>query len=190
MTLAKYRPHVLGIDDGPFDRRAPATVRIVGVMMEGHDLVEAVAATDFPVDGADSASFLAGWIQSLRCAAGLQAVVLGGISIAGLGIVDILDLAGLLALPVLVVNRHDPHNDPLCSALRAAGLGARIPIVERTPRAWRLESGLFVSHAGSDEQQARRLILATRHKSQLPEPLRLAHLIGGAMTSGQSRGRP
>ena len=38
------RPHVLGVDDGPFEKFSPgAEAPLVGVMMEGADLVEAVA---------------------------------------------------------------------------------------------------------------------------------------------------
>ena len=35
------RPHVLGIDDGPFDVHAGGETPIVGVMTEGADVVEA-----------------------------------------------------------------------------------------------------------------------------------------------------
>ena len=38
--VRSFRPHVLGIDDGPFDKSTDTTVPIVGVMMEGADLVE------------------------------------------------------------------------------------------------------------------------------------------------------
>lgn len=185
-----FRPHVLGVDDGPVDKSSRAAVRIVGVMLEGHDLVEAVATTEFPVDGDGAAEFLAQWIGGLRFASSLHGVVLGGISIAGLGIVDISGLAGRLDAPVLVVNRHDPRNDQLGQALAAAGLAERMSIVEKTPAAWRVGDGLYVSCAGASRSDAERLILATRHKSQFPEPLRLAHLIAGAIASGQSRGRP
>jgi endonuclease V-like protein UPF0215 family len=184
------RPHVLGVDDAPFDKRADALVPIVGVMMEGADLVEAVAVGRFPVDGDDAAGFLAQWISGLRFASALHAVVLGGVTLAGLAVVDVERLAGLSGLPVLVVNRHDPQDEGLAGALRAAGLADRVPAVERTPRAFRLDTGLWVAHAGTTRERAEQIVLATRNKSQLPEPLRVAHLIGAALVAGQSRGRP
>ena len=184
------RPHVLGIDDGPFDKQVDQKVRVVGVMMEGGDLVEAVAVTDFPLDGDGAAEFLARWIAELRFASALHAVVLGGITIAGLGVVDISRLAARLGLPVMAVNRQAPADKPLIRALQTAGLDDRIRIVETTPRAWGFSDGLFVAHAGSSREDARRLLEATLNKSQLPEPLRLAHIIGSAITRGQSYGRP
>lgn len=183
-----FRPHVLGVDDGPFDKRTDAIAPIVGVMMEGHDLVEAVAITEFAVDGDAPAEFLGDWISALRFAAALHAVALSGITIAGLGVIDIERLAARLERPVLVVNRQEPRNDRLEEALGAAGLGQRMAIVERTPTAQRLDDGLYLAQAGISFVEAARLVHACRGKSQLPEPLRLAHLIAGAVASGQSRG--
>ena len=190
MSRSTFRPHVLGIDDGPFDKRSDTSVPLVGVMMEGSDLVEAVAVTEFPVDGDATAGFLADWVKGLRFVDTLHAVVFGGLTIAGLGLVDIGQLAARLRIPIIVVNRHEPSNDALNQALRAAGLAQRIAIVEAAPRAWQYAEGLYVSHAGATNEEVRRILSATCGKSQLPEPLRLAHLIGAAIASGQSHGRP
>jgi endonuclease V-like protein UPF0215 family len=191
MTPARpFHPHVLGIDDGPFDKRTDRSVPLVGVMMEGGGLVEAVAVTRFAVDGDRAADFLADWIGGLRFAPALQAVVLGGLTVAGLGVVDLPHLSRRLGRPAMVVNRHDPRNEELIRALAAAGLSERIRLVEQSPAAWRLEAGLWVAHAGASQDEAAAILLAVRNKSQLPEPLRLAHLIGSAIVGGQSRGRP
>src|SRR5688500_10403106 len=99
------RPHMLGIDDGPFEKHRPdARAPIVGVMMEGHDLVEAVAVTEFPVDGADVTGFLAGWIRARRFAPALHGVLFGGITLAGLAVLDPNALAREVGAPVVVVN--------------------------------------------------------------------------------------
>lgn len=37
------RPHLLGVDDAPFDKGQAAPVPLVGVVMEGPDRMEAVA---------------------------------------------------------------------------------------------------------------------------------------------------
>jgi endonuclease V-like protein UPF0215 family len=190
MTARSIRPHVLGVDDGPFDKRIDSTVSVVGVMTEGADLVEAVATTSLAVDGEDATDRLADWVAGLRFASALHAMVLGGITIAGLGVVDIERLAERLGRPVMIVNRQQPNDDRLIHALRAAGLEDRIPIVERAPRPWQLGEGLFVAHAGSDREEAGRILSAVRLKSRLPEPLRLAHLIAAAIVNGESRGRP
>jgi hypothetical protein len=181
---------VLGIDDGPFEKRRDASVPVVGVMMEGHDLVEAVVATRFPVDGPDAADFLAHWIASLRLRPALQAVVLGGITIAGLGVVDVEALSRALRRPVVVANRRDPARHRLHAALAAAGLGARGEVVDRAPAAWAFGPRLHLAAAGAERAEVDAIVRATRGKSELPEPLRVAHLVARAIARGESRGRP
>ena len=117
------RPHVLGIDDGPFRKKDGGDVPVVGVIMEGATLVEGIALTRFPVDGDDATEFLADWIGGLRSTPALQAVALGGITIAGLGIVDITALASRLDLPVLSVTRRDTSTSDLANSPSETGKG-------------------------------------------------------------------
>jgi endonuclease V-like protein UPF0215 family len=183
------RPHILGVDDAAFDKRQPGPVPIVGVVMEVPDRIESVALGEFPVDGEGATEYLARWISGLRTRPTLQAVILGGITIAGLGIVDATELADRLVLPTLVVTRHNPAGSDLADALRAAGLSHRLPLLERVPRAFGVGEGLYLAHAGVSRIEAERLVRASLAKSRLPEPLRVAHLIGQAMVLRESRGR-
>jgi endonuclease V-like protein UPF0215 family len=180
---------VLGVDDAPFQKGRGRPVRVVGVLMEGNDLVEGVALTEFRVDGEDATGFLAHWIKGLRWRPGIQAVVLGGITLAGLGIVDLPALAASLGLPVLAVTRRDPGASRIGEALAAAGLTDRLPIARRSPPAVHVRPGLYVAVAGISPDEARAVVKATLRKSRMPEPLRLAHLIGSALERGESRGR-
>lgn len=183
------RPHVLGVDDAPFDKKQEHPVPVVGVLMEGNDLVEGVALTTFPVDGAEATGFLADWIGGLRWRDAMQAVVLGGITLAGLGLVDLEEMARRLAVPVLAVTRRDPGGSRIGAALEAAGLPDRLPTARRSPRAVRVSPGLYVAFAGVEPARAADLVRATLRKSRMPEPLRVAHLIASAVARGQSRGR-
>jgi len=185
-----YHPHVLGIDDGPFQKGVDATTPLIGVMMESERLVEAIAITQFAIDGDKVTEFLGDWIHGLRFRPALQAIVFGGVTIAGLGVIDIVQLSERLKTPVLVVNRRNPANHRLYAALETAGLSDRIPIVERMPPAVRVSDGLYVAAAGVEAAGAARLLRVTVVKSDLPEPLRIAHLIGRAIVKGESRGRP
>lgn len=189
MLSRPLRPHVLGIDDGPFEKFVPgAEAPLVGVLMEGSDRVEAVVLTHFPVDGDGVTEFLGAWIDSLRFRPALQAVVFGGITLAGLALLDPEALAQRLAVPVLVVNRKPPRDAGLREALCAAGLEARIAQVERAPTAFPL-GDLHASVSGASREEAAFLLERTRGKSALPEPLRVAHLIARALATGESRGR-
>ncbi len=185
------RPHVLGVDDGPFEKyRTDGRAPIVGVMMEGHDLVEAIAVTDFPVDGDGVTEFLSDWIRARRFAPALHGVLFGGITLAGLAVLDPTALARALGTPVVVVNRKDRSDEPLRGALLTAGFPDRAALLAAAPPSIALPGGLRASIAGGAPELAAELIARTRAKSDLPEPLRLAHLFAHALVRGESRGRP
>src|SRR5690554_5744985 len=183
------RPHVLGIDDAPFVKGHGREVPVVGVMMEGAQLVEGVAVTSFPVDGPGATGFLVSWINGMSWHDSLQAIVLGGITIAGLGMVDIVELAAGTGIPVLSATRKNPWDNTLERALRAAGFEDRLAILRRPPPAVKLAQGLYLASAGTDQRHAEAVAGATMRRASLPEPLRIAHLIGAALVNGQSRGR-
>src|SRR5258706_3135872 len=143
------RPHVLGIDDGPFEKYRPeARAPIVGVMMEGHDLVEAIAVTDFPVDGAGITAFLAEWIRARRFAPALHGVLFSGITLAGLAVLDPVSLARELGAPVVVVNRKSRSDAPLRGALAKAGLAERAALLDSAPASLALPGGIHAGIAG------------------------------------------
>lgn len=183
------RPHVLGIDEGPFVKSQAEPVPLVAALCEGGDLLEAVARNAFRVDGEGATEFLAGWLGGLRMHASLQALALGGITLAGLGLVDVRALADELDTPVLVVTRRPPDNARLREALAAAGLLERFAIAERSPEAFDTGEGVWLAHAGVGRDEAMALLRASRGKSKLPEALRVAHLFATALVRGESYGR-
>jgi endonuclease V-like protein UPF0215 family len=180
---------VLGIDDGPFEKGTDRDVPIVAVVMEGAGVIEGVSISSFPVDGENATGFLVQWIGGSRWAPALQGVVLGGVALAGLGVIDLAALASALGVPVLSVTRRAPTETGLQDALTAAGLSHRTAILERIPTAQEVEPGLFLSFAGAERDEARDLLRATLGASKMPEALRVAHLIGAALVRGHSRGR-
>lgn len=185
----EFKPHVLGVDDGPFDKSQREPVTIIGVMMECPGLIESVAITEWPVDVDDATGRMTSWIRGLRCRTSLQALILGGITVTGLGVLDIDRLADAIERPVLVANRKDPAESRLADALVAAGLRERLAILERCPESVALAPGVHLAWSGCVREEAQRIFRATLAKSNMPEPLRVAHLFARALASGESRGR-
>ncbi len=181
-------PHLLGIDDGPFTKGKQSEAPLVGVMMEGHALVEGVSMSSFPIDGAHLTRHYAEWICDMKWFPSLQGIVCAGITAAGLGIMDIESLHRQLDLPVISVTRSPTTDRELIKALTSAGYEDRIPIVEKTPASQKMKSGLHLTCAGVDFNEARQLISLSLNKSSMPEPIRIAHLIGAAVACGESRG--
>jgi endonuclease V-like protein UPF0215 family len=90
----------------------------------------------------------------------------------------------------VVVNRKSRTDAPLLGALEKAGFADRAALVASAPPSFALPGGLRASIAGGTPELAGALIVRTRAKSDLPEPLRLAHLFAHALVRGESRGRP
>lgn len=183
------RPHILGIDDAPFIKGKDQTVPVVAVMMEGATIIDGVAINRMKIDHSEATRFLIDWIKELRWTPSLQAVVFGGITIAGLGLLHLPTFADELNLPVISVTRQDTNHSTLDTALKAAGLSRLLHILDENPPAIEIDEGIFASFCGTSKRDARRLIRASLQKSTMPEPLRVAHLIGAALVNGESKGR-
>ena len=69
--------------------------------------------------------------------------------------------------------------------VQAAGPMEPLPPPKSGPRT----STIYVQRVGLSTREAAGLVRATTLHGNLPEPLRLAHLIAGAYVTGQSRGR-
>lgn len=181
--------HVVGVDDAPFPRDHRGDVLVVGVAVSG-ERVDGVLSTRVRRDGANATDALAGMIGASQFHAHLHAVLMQGIALAGFNVVDIHRLASRLGRPVLVMARRAPDMAAIRRALleRVRGGAAKWKLIER---AGPMEpcGGVFVQRAGLDLDEAEALLAAFRRTGHVPEPLRLAHLIAGGVTTGRSRGR-
>jgi len=181
--------HVVGFDDAPFERDYRGNVLLVGAVFAGQRL-EGVLSGKVRRDGANATHVITEVVARSRFASHLQLVMLQGIAFAGFNVVDIHALHAALGVPVLVVMRRQPD----IAAIRRA-LSNRVP---GGARKWRLieragpieEVGkVFVQRAGIDHAYAVHAVKCFAVNSDLPEPLRTAHLIAGGVQSGESRHR-
>ena len=184
----KPATHVLGIDDGPLDRFTDADTLVVGVVMAGAELVEGVLTTRIEIDGADATTQLAEWVNGSRFRPLLRAILLDGVTIAGLSVVDLPTLSGATRLPVIALTRKEPDPENLSTALEAAGFPERLGSVRRAGQSRRFRDVSFTC-AGVDASEVQPLLAHHVGKSKMPECLRIAHLIAGGVTRGESRGR-
>jgi uncharacterized protein len=172
--------HVIAVDDAPFLREHRGDVAIVGAAFAGLRL-EGVIASRVRRDGADATRRLAEMIESSRFASHTQAVLLGGIALAGFNVVDIHALAERLELAVIVVARRRPDMDAVRDALlhRVPGGRRKWALVER---AGEMEpcAGLWVQRAGVSAPETAALLTRLTVHGRMPEPLRVAHLVAGS----------
>ena len=181
--------HVIGIDDAPFPRTHRGDILMVGAVFSGARL-EGVLTGKVRRDGANATERIARMIEGSRFYPQLQLVLLQGIAVAGFNVVDIHALHRQLQLPVMVVARKKPNMKAIHHALltRVPGGTRKWRLVEKAGP-MELLAGVYVQRAGVDVADAKRLIKRLAMNSDIPEPLRTAHLIAGGVTMGESRHR-
>ncbi|WP_394824674.1 DUF99 family protein [Pendulispora albinea] len=206
--------NVIGFDDGPFARDHRGDVLLVGAVCSGTRL-DGVVSGRIRRDGTNATREMVRLVRESQFEEHLQAVLLQGIAVGGFNVVDLHGLRDALGVPVLVVVRRPPDMAAVRRALFSDTPHAR-PRVAGAPRKWALIEragaieALSISHralrrgptgisgkvprlwmqrAGLSVEEARKIIVATTLHGNIPEPLRLAHLIAGGIVAGTSRGR-
>jgi endonuclease V-like protein UPF0215 family len=181
--------YVIGVDDAPFAHGYRGDVPIVGAVFNGARL-EGVVISSVRRDGANGTEKVARMIEASRFASSLQAVLLQGITLAGFNVVDLAALSARLELPVVTVCRRPPDLGRIRRAL--------LEVVPGGKRKWRLIErveaprkcgGVYAQSVGLAWGETVELIERFAMHSHLPEPLRTAHLIAGALATGESRHR-
>ena len=189
MTAAARRRHILSIDDGPFDKFRDAEALIVGVVTAGPSLVEGVLTTRVPIDGDDITLRLARWASGSRFFPALRAILVEGITMAGLSVIDLPLLHRETGLPAISVDRKPPEPGRLEETLARLGFSARLASVAAAGPLHAAGGGMHFACAGLSPEDAGDLIERERGRSRLPEGIRIAHLIGQAVVLGESKGR-
>jgi endonuclease V-like protein UPF0215 family len=181
--------NVIGFDDAPFARDHRGNVLLVGAVFSRTRL-DGVLTAQVRRDGANSTDRILAMVRESHYAGHIRAVLLQGIAVAGFNVVDVHCLHRELTMPVLVVARRPPDLASMRRALdaRVAGAARKWRLIERAGPMERMR-GIYVQRVGIDLAATHRLLHATTLHGKLPEPLRVAHLIAGGVTTGESRGR-
>ena len=178
--------HVIGFDDAPFIRAHRGDVLIVGTVYAGTRF-EGVISGKVRRDGVNSTKTIAKLVSTCKFSAHLQAVLLQGIAVAGFNVIDIHKLNELLKLPVLVVIRKKPNVEAIKQALltKVPGGNKKWKLIQKAGPV-EAAGNIFVQRAGLTLTQASEVINSLAFSSQIPEPLRAAHLIAGGIITGES----
>lgn len=187
--MTRSLSYVIGFDDAPFAPSHRGDVAVIGTVFNGSRL-EGVLRGKVRRDGANATRNLARMIEQSRFAPSLQAVLLQGVTVAGFNVVDLHGLSERVGLPVVAVCRTKPDLTRIRRALLASVPGG--------DRKWRLMEHLkparrhgdvYLHNINLEWQDATALVDRFATNSYLPEPLRTAHLIAGALVDGESRHR-
>ena len=189
MTLKRFS-NVIGFDDAPFVRNDLGPVTVVGAVYARLRL-DGVLFGRISRDGADATQTLIRMVSRSKFSEHAQLIMLQGITMAGFNVVDAIRLHDRLGLPVLVIARRRPDMTAVRDALvhRLTGGKEKWALIERLGPMEPVEN-VFVQRVGLSFEQTEVVIKHFAVHSHIPEPIRTAHLIAGALVDGQSRGNP
>jgi len=181
--------NVVAFDDAPFSHGHRGEVPVVGAVCAGLRL-DGVLIGRVRRDGANAARNLVRLVSESRFARHVQLVMLQGVALAGFNVVDVRFLSRRLDVPVLVVSRKQPDMDAVREALlhRVPGGAHKWKLIELLGPMEKT-GPVFVQRAGLSLEEARILVDQFAIHGHIPEPLRIAHLIAGALGRGESAGR-
>ena len=187
--VIKPEIRVLGIDDGAFTPHVEGQVPVIGVVFRGGYWLEGVMHTEIAVDGFDATDQIASMITGSPHWKQLRMIMLNGITFAGFNIVDVEALNLATKLPVITVTREKPDLAEIHKALQNLPcseerwetiLKAGEPVEVATRNA---KATVFVQTVGVSKEDAQKILRLTATRSNIPEALRVAHLIASG-TSG------
>jgi uncharacterized protein len=180
--------NVIGFDDAPFAHDHRGDVRIFGVVC-ARTRLDGVVSGLVRRDGVNSTERMIELVEHSQFRGHVRGVLLQGIAVAGFNVVDVHELAARLGVPLVVVSRRKPRLAKVRAALdHTPGAARKWRLIERAGPMEPLGK-LWVQRIGIERDAAARLLEATTLHGNVPEALRLAHLIAGGVTTGKSRGR-
>ena len=175
----------IGFDDAPFNKETDATVAVGGVVCAGTRM-EGMVWGEATRDGNDATEVIANLLLNSKFAAQVHVVLIDGLAVGGMNLVDLPALAERLQRPCIAVMRRLP-NLPAMEAVIA-----RFPDADRRLHLLRAAGPIHTigptpfQVAGCTPEIAARVLRVLGDRGVVPEALRLAHLIGGAVKRGQS----
>ncbi len=179
----------IAFDDCPFPKHHRGDVKIVGAVFADQRF-DGVIIGKVRKDGINSTQNIIRLVKNSKFFLHANLIMLQGIAFAGFNVVDALRLSEELAMPVLVVARHAPDMEAIRKSLvsRVSGGLKKWKLIQKMGLMERC-GNCYVQRAGLSIEEARAVVERFSIYGNIPEPLRIAHLIAGAIGTGISRGR-
>jgi len=183
---------ILGIDDSAL---TSDKIIIIGAVFRGGEWLDGVLRSVITRDGMDATDIIIEMITSTKHYGQIRVVMLDGVTYGGFNPVDIVHIHKKTGLPVIVIMRACPDFGNIKAALwNLPESQERLNIIRRAGRIMRVvtkdaSNPIYIQCAGIDMDNARRIVQLSSTRSNVPEPIRVAHLIATGVVCGESRGK-
>lgn len=192
--MLKSEIRILGFDDGPFESKTKGLVPVIGVVYRGGKFLDGVLRTDVTIDGKESTERIIKLVNSSRHKQQLKVIMFDGITLGGFNVIDIKEIYKKTGLPVIVINRKHPNLKEVKTALKNfKDFEKRWRMIKNAGRiktcSLKNNVKVYYQFVGLSEEETEEIIFLSCTHGQIPEPLRVAHLIATAIVKGESGGR-
>ena len=187
IRAVKPEIRILGIDDGVFTPHTKGVVDVIGIVFRGGYWLDGVMRTQVEIDGMDATEKIASMIVESPHYDQLRVIMLNGVTMAGFNVVDIEELCGKIKLPVIAVTRDKPNFSDIKKALQNLPQSEeRWKAIEKAGKLIKVytrsgEDPIYAHVVGVSEEDAERILKSTSTRSNIPEALRVAHLVASGL---------
>jgi endonuclease V-like protein UPF0215 family len=186
----KSEVRILGLDDAPFDFKDEET-EMIGTVFRGGSFLDGVLAFRIKVDGSDSTGGIIECVNRSAHRKQLRVIMLDGITFGGFNVADIKRINEETGIPVIAVVRDKPGMESIRKALGRfkdserrweliKKAGPVKPLSVKNPKTGK-KRNIWFQASGIDDRKAAEVIKVSSTRSFIPEPLRVAHLMGHAV---------
>ncbi len=177
---------VIGIDDSPFYKYSGGKVLVVGVVMRDK-LIEGILSTYIKIDGLDSTEKVIDMVRSSKFSEQTKILMVNGIALGGFNVLDVERVSKIS--PVIIVSRKKPNFKEIENALKHFKDGEkRFKIIKKAGEPKKC-NGIYFQNRGISNKNACKYIKKYQTFSKIPEPIRLAHMVGAGIILGENRQR-
>ena len=182
----KKQIRVAGFDDACFDRERETEASLCGIVCS-NTRFEGMLWGSITLDGTDATERIADLLLGSKFGPQVHVVLLDGLTFGGMNLVDLQELHDRTGMPCVAVMRKAPDLKAFSKVL---------DIIEGTDgeRRRRLQAagpvhqigGFVFQTVGASPSDVAAVLEILTDQGNVPEALRLAHLIGTAVKTGQS----
>ncbi|MFB6213503.1 MAG: DUF99 family protein [Candidatus Nanohaloarchaea archaeon] len=169
---------ILGIDDAAFEFDEEETF-LTGVVYRGTEFIEDIETVPVAVDGEDATERVIQLFRNCNNPRQIKAVLLDGVSFAGFNIVDFHRFSEEIDRPVVAVTANEPDREDFRDTMERTGNVDEVFDEFADAEEVMLEDGsCYIQYSGASREKAEQIVRNSIIHGQVPEPIRVAHMIG------------
>ena len=199
MKRTKKQARILGIDDSYFEKGQTSPVLVIGVLCRGGEYMDKLISTSITPDGIDATQKIIELVNSTKSKEQIRTIMLDGIALGGFNVVNIKSIYKHTNIPVLVIIRKLPDLKKIEQALAKLVDGEKkLKVIKDAGKIYQYQvkhrdlkqpGKIYFQAAGISEEKAKEILKISITHGLIPEPIRLAHIIGQGIVMGESKGR-